>query len=264
MCKFKSGIITRKGVTLAPIYNDSHSDLLRKMNIEDTRKNAMRTFVRAELIPPNNDKTVEVSKWNFRVDQDIVPSWYEKDPQRYEIEFREAVEEWMKEHFTVICGELCVKIKEDKQGTYYMLADILFKSEFGKNNNYAESYVREKLQTCDFTKKLKEQYGENLVPISTNLFSMDGFDDYGTVEGDILALRTFDLNRECRKNIPNADDWEWLSTPNSTPSGYCSGGVRCVGSSGSVYYGWCGYSGGVRPFFILKSSILESCKEVNS
>lgn len=257
MCNFKSGIITRKGVTLAPIYNDSHSDLLRKMNIEDTRENAMRIFVRAELIPPNNDKTVEVSKWKFRVDQDIVPDWYEKDPQRYESEFREAVDEWMKEHFVVICGKSCVKMKEDEHGTYYMLADILFKSEFGKNNNYAESYVREKLQTCDFAKKLKKQYGDNLVPISTNLLSMDGFDDYGIIEGDILALRTFDLNRECRKNIPNANEWEWLSTANSTPSSYGSDYVRYVYSGGCVDYDWCSCSGGVRPFFILNLQSLN-------
>lgn len=264
MCKFKSGIITRKGVTLAPIYNDSHSDLLRKMNIEDTRENAMRTFVRAELIPPNNDKTVEVSKWKFRVDQDIVPSWYEKDPERYEIEFRQAVEEWMKEHFVTICGKSCVKMKEDENGTYYMLTDILLKSEFGKNNNYTESYVREKLQTCDFAEKLKAEYRDKLVPLSINLLSVDGFDDYGVVEGDILGLRTFDLNRECRKNIPNADDWEWLSTPNSTPSGCGSGNVQYVSSDGGVGYYWYDYSRGVRPFFILKSSIFESCEEVDS
>lgn len=253
MCKFKSGIITRKGVTLAPIYNDSHSDLLRKMNIKDTRENAMRTFVRAELIPPNNDKTIEVSKWKFKVDQDIVPEWYEKDPERYEIEFRQAVEEWMKEHFATICWKSCVKMKEDEHGTYYMLSDILFKTEFGKDNNYTTSTAREEILNSDFAKDLQKEYGNRLVPIKTNLLSYDGFDDYGVVDGDILALRTFDLNRECRKNIPNADNWEWLATPNSTPSGYCSDDVGCVGSDGSVGCDWCYDVGGVRPFFILKS-----------
>lgn len=253
MCKFKSGIITRKGVTLAPVYNDSHSDLLRKMNIEDTRENAMRVFVRAELIPPNNDKTVDISKWKYIVDQDIVPEWYEKDPQRYENEFREAVVDFVKEHFAVICGKSCVKIKEDENGTYYMLSDILFKSEFGKDNNYEKSYVREKLRTCDFAKELQREYGDRLVPITTNLLSYDGFDDYGIVEDDVLALRTFDLNRECRKNIPNAGNWEWLATPHSTPSGCGSGDVGYVGSDGRVGYGWYYDVRGVRPFFILKS-----------
>ena len=202
MCKFKSGIITKNGVTLAPIYNDSHSNLLESMGIVDSQMNAMKKFVRAELVPPNNDKTIDVKKWRYIVDQDIVPNWYEEDPKRYETEMREAVENWMKEHFVVICGKACVKIKEDEKGIYYMLADTLFTTHFGKSNDYSTSEVRKKLQECDFAKTLRKEYGDKLVPITTNLLSMDGFDDYGTVDGDILALRTFDLNRECRKISP--------------------------------------------------------------
>ena len=166
---------------------------------------------------------------------------------------KETVAEWMKEHFVTICGKSCVKLKEDEKGTYYMLVDVLFKTEFGKDNNYATSEVREKILNSDFAKELQREYGDRLVPITTNLLSYDGFDDYGVVEGDILALRTFDLNRECRKNIPNADNWEWLATPRSTPSGCGSDCVEYVGSSGSVGYDWCDGVEGVRPFFILKS-----------
>ena len=91
MCQFKSGIITKNGVTLAPMYNDSHSSLLETMGIADNQMNAMKVFVRAELVPPNNDKTVDVEKWKYRVDQDFVPDWYEKDSKRYEEEMREAM-----------------------------------------------------------------------------------------------------------------------------------------------------------------------------
>lgn len=251
MCRFKSGIITKNGVTLAPIYNDSHSKLLESMGIEDNQVNAMKMFVRAELTPPNNDKTIDVDKWKYVVDQDIVPDWYEEDAKRYEDEMREAVKDWMNKYFSVICGKSCVKIKEDEKGSYYMLTDALFDSTFGSDNNYATSNVREKLRECEFTKELEKEYGDRLVPITTNLLSMDGFDDYGVVEGDILALRTFDLNRECRKNIPNNDTWEWLATPDSTPSGCSSNFVRYVGSGGYVDYGWYGGCRAVRPFFIL-------------
>lgn len=252
MCNFMSGIITRKGVTLTPIYNFSHSNLLRKMNIEDNHMNASKVFVRAELIPHNNDKTTDVSKWKYKVDQDIVPDWYEEDPERYENEFREEVSEFMKEHFATICGKSCVKMKENGIGTYYMLTDILFRTQFGDDNNYATSDVLRKLQECEFAQELKKTYGDRLVPVTTNLLSMDGFDDYGVVEGDILALRTLDLHRECRKNIPNADEWEWLATPNSTPSGDGSRCVRCASTRGDVNCGWYDGEYGVRPFFILK------------
>lgn len=253
MCMFKSGIITKNGVTLAPIYNDSHSKLLEAMGIEDSPISAMKMFVRAELIPPNNDKTANIKDWKYKVDQDVVPDWYEKDPKRYEEEMRESVRDWMNKHFATICGKSCVKMKEGEKGLYYMLADTLFESQFGSNNNYAVSDVRKKLQECDFAKELQKEYGDKLVPITTNLLSMDGFDDYGVIEGDILLLRTFDLNRECRKNIPNNKIWEWLATPDSTPSGYGSDDVHYVNSDGDVSCGWCGNYGAVRPFFILKS-----------
>lgn len=253
MCKFKSAIITKKGVHLTPMYNDSHSAMLKSMNIEDNSSNAMRVFVRAELVPPKGDKTADISKWEYIVDQDIIPDWYDKDPERYETEMRETVSAWMKEHFETICGKSCVKIKEDGNGTYYMLSDILFETEFGKDNNYATSKVREEILNSDFAKDLQKKYGNRLVPIKTNLLSYDGFDDYGVVEGDILALRTFDLNRECRKNIPDADNWEWLATPHSTPSSCSFDVVGYVNSCGYVDCDWCNGVSGVRPFFILKS-----------
>ena len=257
MCQFKSGLIFKDRVVLAPMYNDSHSALLRTMNIEDSHFNASKMFVRAELIPKNNDKTTDVSKWRFKVDQDVVPDWYEEDPKRYEEEFRNKVKDWLNDNFEIICGKLCVKIKkeerEGKTNTYYMTIDTLFTSEFGKNNNYKDSDVRQKLNESDFAKKLKKKYKDKLVPITTNLLSMDGFDDYGEVSGDVLALRTFDLNRECRKNIPNADEGEWLATPNSTPSGCSDGCVRYVDSDGVVDYFWYNDVKVVRSFFILQS-----------
>lgn len=225
MCNFKSGLIFKNRVELTPMYNDSHARTLESLNIEDNTINASKMFVRAELLP-NGDETTDVSKWEFKVDQDILPDWYEKDSKRYEEEFRKEVSEWMKDKFEMICGRLCVKIKEDETGTYYMTVNNLFTSEFGNTNNYADSYVRRKLKTCEFVSKLKKEYKDKLIPITTNLLSLDGLDDYGTVEGDILAIPILDLYRECRKSIPNSNNWFWLATPDSTPSGYGSDNVR--------------------------------------
>ena len=102
-------------------------------------------------------------------------------------------------------------------------------------------------------KELKELFGDKLVPITTDLLSLDGLDDYGKVGGDILAIPTIDLYRKFRKRITKTDKWYWLATPDSTPSGCGSGYVLGVGAGGDVYY--CGYGdvGGVRPFFIVQS-----------
>ena len=82
---------------------------------------------------------------------------------------------------------------------------------------------------------------------------MDGFKDYGSVEGDILAIPNLQLLMKFGENIPLIDNWYWLANPNQTSKRNDSRYVRCVDSSGLVDYGGCGYDGGVRPFFILQS-----------
>ena len=254
MCKFKSGVILKNRVVLAPEGNDSHSDLLESLNIEDTHLNASKTFVRAELVPPDGNKAVDIGEWEYIVDQDITPDWYDNDPGRYEADFRASVKEYLKDKFVVMCGHAWTPIKGDEKGTYYLLDGFLEKSTFGKNNNYAESSIREKLVDSDLALELRKEFGDKLVPITLDLLSLDGLDDYGNVEGDVLAIPTLDLYRACRKSIPKSDSWWWLATPDSTPSGIGASCVRYVNSSGRVDYDGCDWDdGGVRPFFILQS-----------
>ncbi len=255
MCQFKSGIILKSRVILAPEENESHSDLLESLGIKDTHMNAAKTFVRAELIPKDNNKLSDVSEWKYRVDQDIIPDWYEEDPNRYEQEFRDAVEKYMEEwkkNFKFICGYYWTCVN-DGDLTYYFMNGILKKSEFGKTNNYAESYVRNDLINSELAVELKKEFGNKLVPVSLDLTSMDGFKDYGRVEGDILAIPNLQLLMKFGENIPLIDNWYWLANPNQTPKRNDARGVRYVYSSGDVRYDDCGCGWGVRPFFILQS-----------
>lgn len=255
MCNFKSGVILKNRVVLAPEGNESHSDLLDSLGIKDNYMNASKTFVRAELIPKNNDKMTDVKEWRYKVDQDIVPDWYEKDPEIYEQDFRNAVEKYMEEwknKFKFICGHYWTSV-QDGDRTYYFMNGILKKSEFGKNNNYAESYIRNELINSELAANLKKEFGDKLVPISLDLTSMDGFKGYGMVEGDILAIPNVQLLMKFGESIPLIDNWYWLATPNQTPARKDSRYVRCVHSNGDVDYGDCGYGRGVRPFFILQS-----------
>ena len=253
MCQFKSGIIFKNRVVLAPAENESHSALLESLGVEDTTENAMTKFVRIELVPKDDDKTTDVSEWKYIVDQDITPDWYDEDIERYEQEFREAVKEHLKDRFIIMCGKAWNKVKINENGTYYVLDGIIGTSQFGDNNNYAESDVRKYINNSDLLKELKAEFGDRLMPITTDLLSLDGLDDYGIVEGDLLAPLTLDLYRENRRNIPSINKWYWLATPYSTPSGYGSRCVGCVLCGGDACCGDYGYSGGVRPFFILKS-----------
>lgn len=254
MCNFKSGIIFKSRIVLCPEGDESHSDLLESLNIEDNYINASKHFVRAELIPPNYNKGIPVEEWKYKVDQDVVPDWYEEDPKRYEEEFRNKVKDEVISKLNIICGYSWTAVKDkDSNLTYYFMNGFFDRTDFGKDNNYANSKIRKDLNNSNLAKELKEKFGDKIVPISTDLFSLDGLDDYGKVEGDILAIPTLDLYRKFRKDIPKLNFWWWLATPYSTPSGCGSGYVMYVDSFADVDYGWYGSAGGVRPFFILQS-----------
>lgn len=256
MCQFKSGIILKNRVVLTPEGNESHSDLLESLGIKDTYMNATKTFVRAELIPKNDNRMGDVRYWRYKVDQDTVPDWYEKDPERYEQEFRDAVEKYMedwKKQYKFICGYYWTSVK-DGDFTYYFMNGIFKRSEFGKTNNYAESYVRNDLINSELAVELKKEFGNKLVPISLDLTSIDGFKDYGTVDGDILAVPNIQLLMKFGENVPLIDNRYWLATPNQTPARNDASFVQYVGSNGGVCCGRCVWNVcGVRPFFILQS-----------
>ena len=254
MCNFKSGIIFKNRVVLAPEGNESHSDLLESLGVEDNYMNASKVFVRAELTPPDDNKSIPIEKWIYKVDQDVLPDWYIFDPAKYEQEFRNAVKENVIDKLNIICGYCWTEVKDESSNlTYYFMDGFLKESDFGKSNNYATSKIRKDLNDSELAKELKEKFRDRLVSITSDLLSLDGLDDYGIIDGDILAVPTLDVYRRFRKYIPNASNLWWFATPYSTPSGYGSIHVVCVDSDGDVCYDWCNVCGGVRPFFILQS-----------
>lgn len=254
MCEFKSGIIFKNRVVLAPLGSESHSSLLDSLGVEDNEFNASKKFVRAELTPPKeNIITSDISKWKYRVDQDIVPDWYSNDPKRFEEEFRESVKDFMNKNFTEEFGYYWTNIQIDGK-TYHFMYGILEYMRFGSNNNYSESLVREHLEECELSHDVKNKYRNKIIPFENNLLSMDGFDDYGVVKDDVLSIPNFDLFRKCGNRLPLIDCQYWMSTPNQTPTRRDFFFVQVVRSCGGVSYRDCCVIGlGVRPFFITES-----------
>lgn len=138
------------------------------------------------------------------------------------------------------------------------------KMKFGRNNNWAESDLREYLNGSYLT-ELERKFGsENIIPHKVDLTSMDGFDDYGYTNDKVAAM-TFDEYRKYAQGIGLVNDWQWLSTPNQTTSRGDTSYVRIVVGDGRVDYDDCGWdSRSVRPFFFLKSSIFVSLKKLES
>ena len=121
------------------------------------------------------------------------------------------------------------------------------------NNDWRTSSIREFLNE-EYLEEIEKVFGkERIVEHTVDLLSLDGLDDYGTSD-DKVSLLTIDQYRKYRKVLGgNLDDWWWLITPDSTPSGESASFVQCVCSGGCVGCCRCCYDGGVRPFFILQS-----------
>lgn len=257
MNNFKSGVILKDRILLAPIANDDHSYLLQKLGIENTDGNSTRDFVKVRLVPPFGDKMADIDDWEYIVDQDNTPSWYNRNSHDCKSKFTQAVKEFVEEHYIKICGHVWTPIKTDSKGTYYLLDDVLGnrRYKFGITNNYAESNVRDVIKKRSLAKELKKEFGDRIVLTTTDLLSLDGVDEYGVVEGDILSIPTLDLYRECRKRIPlleMAGNW-WLATPDSIRK-YSKNisYVNVVMNDGAVGYVDSTYHLAIRPYFILK------------
>lgn len=131
------------------------------------------------------------------------------------------------------------------------------KMEFDSdNNNWKTSSIRERLNNNvdGYLREVEDAFGKDkIVTHTVDLLSLDGLDDYVT-SNDKISLLTIDQYRKYRKILSeNINKWWWLLTPDSTSSGSSASYVRYVSSGGCVYYGLCGYDGGVRPFFIIQS-----------
>ena len=108
MCKLKSAIILKDRIFM-PDY-DSHSKMLDELKINDDYFNASKVFVRAELSPKNEDAFSDIDGWEFGVDQDITPEWFDKKDCAERM--RNTVKEWAKTH--IFIGQNDLKISHGK------------------------------------------------------------------------------------------------------------------------------------------------------
>lgn len=145
----------------------------------------------------------------------------------------------------------CMVLEHMNDGTLCMVLDEDFKSKFGKNNNFAESELRKKLNGEYLDEWVKSGViKENFVLTKVDLAAHDGLKDYGTCEC-FLAPRTCEQHRTYRELIPNPVRSEWTATAFSTASNGCKTTVTQVYSDGAIYWYYAFDANGVRPLFKL-------------
>lgn len=141
--------------------------------------------------------------------------------------------------------------------------NIIFNSAFGKNNNFAQSKVLEKLNN-EFLPKVAELIGdENICNVTTDLTALDGLKPYEPMTSKI-SLPTLDFYRANVEIFDKYkfDEWWWLVTPESAQPHCSPNWILCVSPSGDMdcndYYNG---NGGVRPLLNFVSSIVVSCED---
>ena len=142
--------------------------------------------------------------------------------------------------------------------------DIVFRSEFGNNNNLAESDVLEKLNKEILPELIKEVGEENILEFETDLTTLDGLKPYEPLKSKI-SIPSFDFYRANVEMFDKykVDSWWWLATPDTAEPHYKPSWLLCVSPVGrvNIYY-YCYYRNfGVRPFLKFVSSIFVSYEE---
>ena len=92
MCKPASLIITKERVFWSA-KTDSHEDIIREFDLKDEVAERI-TLVRVEITPPGDDMRLPLDQWQFRLDQDLLPEWYEKNPEKHQGRAMDALQDW--------------------------------------------------------------------------------------------------------------------------------------------------------------------------
>lgn len=142
--------------------------------------------------------------------------------------------------------------------TVCLAKDIVERMKFDDNTGiYTDSNLRKYLNSKFLDKLIKEVGAENIIEHTVDLTSDEGSKKYDSVS-DKVSLLTCELLRKYHDILEkyNPGRWWWLATPIAV-SGW-DDVVRAVDNYGVLSFYYYDNDGGVRPFYILNSSISVS------
>jgi hypothetical protein len=112
MCNPASFIVVKENGGLRclwhPDVSDSHEDIIDFYKLKEINVREEITLVRVEITPPKSDYTLPLGKWEYELDQDILPSWY--DEAKVEAECRLELVAWLAAK-VVLPGEVREKVE---------------------------------------------------------------------------------------------------------------------------------------------------------
>ena len=78
MCKPASMVVTKDRVYWSRT-TDSHTEIIREYGLADNQDAALIKHVAVEISPPNGMYAVPLDNWEFTVDQDLLPDWWDAE-----------------------------------------------------------------------------------------------------------------------------------------------------------------------------------------
>jgi hypothetical protein len=90
MCRFYSAIVLENGDLLHNVNLQSHEDIIRLFNINDTQTNCYK-FVRVEFTPNDSSDLPDIEKYKLNVDERSTPKWFEKHREYITTRLKEIV-----------------------------------------------------------------------------------------------------------------------------------------------------------------------------
>ena len=123
MCRPASMIVTKGPKAVWSAKEDSHSKIRREFGMPENGVGRV-TSVQVEIVPEREDFALPLNEWQFVVDQDTLPDWWDK--KEAEKECRAELEKWAKvrlvrhgekrdvkdgENVTAICGGTVSEIR---------------------------------------------------------------------------------------------------------------------------------------------------------
>jgi hypothetical protein len=101
-------------------YSDSHEKIISEYGLREMDVRGDAALVRIEITPPDIDWSTPPRKWQYQVDQDILPGWY--DASSVEKRVRTALKSWRQAKL-IGCGMLRVE-----QGLIYAYGSATVKA----------------------------------------------------------------------------------------------------------------------------------------
>jgi len=99
MCEFASFVLDKTHEYYLQT-SDSHTDIIEHYKLREMHPNGLdAAILKVEITPPPENRKAPIDQWNFRIDQDIMPTWFDaadaETRTRAALARRSADERWL-------------------------------------------------------------------------------------------------------------------------------------------------------------------------